>query len=66
MSGARGLLEGSHRCRDHRPRFRAHAPADAERRGYRKLYVESVLQADQGCDFGFLQSPQRDISVPRA
>jgi len=45
---------------------RAEPPADAERRGYRKLYVESVLQADQGCDFGFLQSPQRDISVPRA
>lgn len=23
-------------------------------RGYRGLYVREVLQADQGCDFGFL------------
>jgi dihydroxy-acid dehydratase len=23
-------------------------------RGYDKLYAEQVLQADQGCDFGFL------------
>ena len=27
-------------------------PADAT--GYRKLYVEHVLQADEGCDFDFL------------
>ena len=39
---------------------------DPGQRGYRKLYVESVLQADQGCDFGFLQSPRRDVSVPRS
>jgi dihydroxy-acid dehydratase len=24
-------------------------------RGYRKLYAETVLQADEGCDFGFLR-----------
>jgi dihydroxy-acid dehydratase len=24
-------------------------------RGYRRLYAEQVLQADQGCDFGFLR-----------
>jgi len=33
------------------------APPQA-RRGYRKLYLDTVLQADQGCDFGFL----RDIA----
>src|ERR1700723_195649 len=27
---------------------------EAARRGYAKLFEESVLQADQGCDFGFL------------
>ena len=33
-------------------RDRAVDPADAT--GYRKLYVEHVLQADEGCDFDFL------------
>ncbi len=28
-------------------------------RGYRKLYVEHVLQADEGCDFDFLQTTAR-------
>jgi dihydroxy-acid dehydratase len=28
---------------------------DLPTRGYRKLYQDSVLQADQGCDFGFLR-----------
>jgi dihydroxy-acid dehydratase len=26
-------------------------------RGYARLYAESILQADQGCDFGFLRGP---------
>ena len=26
-------------------------------RGYAKLYMEHVLQADEGCDFDFLKSP---------
>jgi dihydroxy-acid dehydratase len=30
------------------------APASPAR-GYARLYAESVLQADQGCDFGFLR-----------
>ena len=25
-------------------------------RGYQKLYMDTVLQADQGCDFDFLKS----------
>ncbi|MEM5327136.1 IlvD/Edd family dehydratase [Paraburkholderia sp. JHI2823] len=29
-------------------------PIAADRSGYRKLYVEHVLQADEGCDFDFL------------
>lgn len=38
------------------------APADAS--GYRHLYVEHVLQADQGCDFDFLVGC-RGSEVPR-
>ncbi len=32
--------------------------------GYRRLYVEHVLQADQGCDFDFLVGC-RGAEVPR-
>jgi dihydroxy-acid dehydratase/L-arabonate dehydrase len=38
------------------------APADAS--GYRHLYIEHVLQADQGCDFDFLVGC-RGADVPR-
>jgi dihydroxy-acid dehydratase/L-arabonate dehydrase len=37
-------------------------PADAS--GYRKLYVQHVLQADEGCDFDFLRGC-RGSAVPR-
>jgi len=37
-------------------------PADGS--GYRKLYVEHVMQADQGCDFDFLVGG-RGAGVPR-
>lgn len=30
-------------------------PADADSRGYRRIYKEHVLQANEGCDFGFLR-----------
>lgn len=36
----------------------------ADRSGYRKLYVEHVLQADQGCDFDFLVG-LRGAEVPQ-
>jgi dihydroxy-acid dehydratase len=32
-------------------------PAPPPKRGYARLYAEHVLQADQGCDFDFLQGP---------
>jgi dihydroxy-acid dehydratase len=34
---------------------RPHTPPTAPSRGYRRLYREQVLQADQGCDFDFLR-----------
>jgi dihydroxy-acid dehydratase len=29
---------------------------DPPRRGYSRLYQEQILQADEGCDFGFLRA----------
>jgi dihydroxy-acid dehydratase len=41
-------------------------PARAEdRRGYRKLFMQSVTQADKGCDFDFL-APEPRTRVPRS
>lgn len=39
-------------------------PPTAER-GYRRLYLQSVLQADQGVDFDFLRAPHGAGKVPR-
>ena len=39
-------------------------PDPADGSGYRKLYVEHVLQADEGCDFDFLVGC-RGAAVPR-
>jgi dihydroxy-acid dehydratase len=38
--------------------------ADASSRGYRKLFLENVTQADQGCDFGFLRAVQMRAQAP--
>jgi dihydroxy-acid dehydratase len=35
------------------------APPDGAERGYLRLYLEQVLQADQGCDFAFCRPPAR-------
>jgi dihydroxy-acid dehydratase/L-arabonate dehydrase len=42
----------------------AKQPVSADASGYRNLYVEHVLQADQGCDFDFLVGC-RGAEVPR-
>ena len=39
-----------------------HTPSSL--RGYRKLFLESVLQADEGADFGFLQSESMHTVIP--
>ena len=41
------------------------APADANLRGYRKLFLSTVTQADQGCDFDFLRGLPTGETVPR-
>jgi dihydroxy-acid dehydratase len=35
------------------------SPAPVAARGYHRLFLEQVLQADRGCDFLFLTSPIR-------
>lgn len=35
-------------------------------RGYRRLFLEHVLQADEGADFDFLQAPRKVGKVPRS
>src|SRR5688572_21824201 len=37
---------------------------DEEHRGYRKLFLDTVQQADQGCDFDFLAAPVT-MRIPR-
>lgn len=39
--------------------------APAPRRGYRKLFLETITQADQGCDFDFLRGLEFRDRVPR-
>jgi dihydroxy-acid dehydratase len=34
-------------------------------RGYRKLFLETVTQADQGVDFDFLAAPEKKSRIPR-
>jgi dihydroxy-acid dehydratase/L-arabonate dehydrase len=42
----------------------AQVPDPADASGYRSLYVQHVLQADEGCDFDFLRGC-RGSAVPR-
>jgi dihydroxy-acid dehydratase len=35
-------------------------------RGYRKLFLDTVLQADEGCDFNFLRATEIKETVPKA
>jgi dihydroxy-acid dehydratase len=39
--------------------------APAAVRGYRKLFLEHVTQADLGADFDFMRAPSRVGTVPR-
>ncbi|MSU23180.1 MAG: dihydroxy-acid dehydratase [Opitutus sp.] len=40
--------------------------ANPVERGYRKLFLSSVTQADQGCDFDFLRAVATTASVPQS
>jgi dihydroxy-acid dehydratase len=47
-----------------RKSWRAPQPRAEDRRGYRKLFLSSVTQADRGCDFDFCV-PEMKFRVPR-
>jgi len=49
----------------HRARKLAPAAKSAAERGYRKLFLEHVTQADRGCDFDFLRAPGEKTRIPR-
>jgi dihydroxy-acid dehydratase len=38
--------------------------ADPDERGYRKLFLTTITQADEGCDFDFLQATKITATVP--
>jgi dihydroxy-acid dehydratase len=38
--------------------------ADPDERGYRKLFLTTITQADEGCDFDFLQATRITATVP--
>jgi len=44
--------------------WRPRPASAADERGYRKLFLDTVTQADQGCDFDFLRSPRDNGSTP--
>lgn len=43
---------------------RSNANTDTARRGYRKLFLDTVTQADAGCDFDFLRAADTVATVP--
>ncbi|MNC90023.1 dihydroxy-acid dehydratase [compost metagenome] len=45
--------------------WRKPAAKPEEKRGYRKLFMEQVTQADKGCDFEFC-IPKATATAPRA
>jgi len=45
--------------------WKAPAASKKDRRGYRKLFLDSVMQADSGCDFDFCV-PEATVRVPRS
>jgi dihydroxy-acid dehydratase len=59
------LLVGKAELEARRKKWKKPAPRPEDGRGYRKLFLESVTQADRGCDFDFL-APEPRTRVPRS
>lgn len=47
-----------------RERWRAPPPHEGSDRGYMKLFLETVTQANRGCDFDFLEKVERNLRTP--
>jgi dihydroxy-acid dehydratase len=58
------LLVGKAELEARRKKWKKPAPRAEDKRGYRKLFLASVTQADRGCDFDFLAADTK-IRVPR-
>jgi dihydroxy-acid dehydratase len=58
------LLVDERTLDDRRSRLPPRTAFGQAERGYRGLFLRSVLQADGGCDFDFLRAPHVDRSVP--
>jgi dihydroxy-acid dehydratase len=59
------LLVGKAELEARRKQWKKPAPRAEDKRGYRKLFLASVTQADRGCDFDFCV-PEAKTRVPRA
>jgi dihydroxy-acid dehydratase len=59
------LLVSDAELAERRKRWKAPRAGKDDGRGYRKLFLETVQQADRGCDFEFLTAPVT-IRIPRA
>jgi dihydroxy-acid dehydratase len=59
------LLVGKAELEARRKKWKKPAPRAEDKRGYRKLYLASVTQADRGCDFDFCV-PEATARVPRS
>jgi len=58
------MLVADSELEQRRKAWKARAPSKEDRRGYRKLFLDSVMQADRGCDFDFCV-PEATMRVPR-
>jgi len=58
------LLVADSELEQRRKAWKAPPPSKEDRRGYRKLFLETVMQADRGCDFDFC-APEATVRVPR-
>jgi len=58
------LLVSDAELEQRRKAWKAPAASKEDRRGYRKLFLDSVMQADRGCDFDFCV-PEATMRVPR-
>ncbi|MCQ4325066.1 dihydroxy-acid dehydratase [Stutzerimonas stutzeri] len=59
------LLVSDEELARRRQQARLPEPREGDERGYRKLFLDSVTQADAGCDFDFLRSRAARASVPQ-
>jgi dihydroxy-acid dehydratase len=59
------LLVSEEELAARRRQWKASAPREEDARGYRKLFLDTVQQADRGCDFDFLAAEVK-MRVPEA